>query len=164
MQLVITAAFLKGAGAQSSCPRRRIPPSTSLQLGSHDTLPGAQTWSRLSWTTLEVSGEFMLHDPSRSVCRQALGEATCASSGDVLLAASKWGLFFKGGSDGAVGRWTTQPFDLELCDAVYKSPVYVINILTWQVGHLVIDVLEPLYYAMALSDGGVDRDGARGWS
>lgn len=40
------------------------------------------------------------------------------------------------------------------CSRVVEVPVFVIPVLTWQVGHLLIDVLEPLYHAMLDKFGG----------
>lgn len=35
-----------------------------------------------------------------------------------------------------------------------EPPVFVLPVLTWHVGHLLIDVLEPLHHAMAERFGG----------
>lgn len=144
------------------CGEPRIPRSTKIAFGSYDTVPNSQTWSRLSWAMLEglVNNTlyFKLHDPERSVCQHALGDTTCIGK-TMLLAASRWGLFFHGGSDGAIGKWTREPFSADQCRTLYDGPVYFINILTWQVGHMLIDVLEPLFYTMATLHGYVDTKG-----
>lgn len=144
------------------CGEQGLPRSTKVVFGSYDTIPNSQTWSRLSWVTLEGLANntlfFKLHDPERSVCQHALGDTVCTNTTS-LLAASRWGLFFHDGSDGAIGKWTREPFSIDKCRTFYDSPVYFINILTWQVGHLLIDVLEPLFYAMASIHGHVDAKG-----
>ena len=42
-----------------------------------------------------------------------------------------------------------------MCDRIVTRPVFIIPLLTWHVGHLLIDLLEPLYYIM------MDRFGGR---
>lgn len=48
----------------------------------------------------------------------------------------------------------SQPFSLEGCGLFVEKPVYLIPILTWHIGHIIVDVLEPLYYMMIEEYGG----------
>ncbi|KAJ1455301.1 hypothetical protein M885DRAFT_617174 [Pelagophyceae sp. CCMP2097] len=137
------------------------PRSSSLATGTRDTVPNAQTWSSLRWASYE-RGRFLVHDPDEALCRVALGppqggdgelRAAAAVAGcggeELLLGASKWGLFFHAQPGGAtVGLRTREPYSASACATFVEAPVYLINILTWQVGHLLVDVLEPLFYAM----------------
>ncbi|KAJ8612761.1 hypothetical protein CTAYLR_010395 [Chrysophaeum taylorii] len=137
--------FLTTAAAAAAMAR-----STTVTVGSHDTVPNAQTWSRLGWTSLNSTSPVValnIHDPSRGVCRPALGKSSTCLGEETLLAASKWGLFFHGGTDSIVGRRVDTALSLETCDVEFDETVFVLNILTWQVGHLLVDILEPLFYA-----------------
>lgn len=106
-------------------------------VGSRETIPQAQLWSRVRWTTMS-RGVLLLHDPERS-----------AEFRPEKLSGSRWRLFFHDNSDSVMGKWTDEPFDVSKCDILFEHRVHLVNILTWQVGHLLIDVLEPLHY-----DGG----------
>lgn len=44
------------------------------------------------------------------------------------------------------------------CDVVISRPVFVLDMICLQVGHLIIDILEPLYYVMVNTYGRVDRN------
>lgn len=138
------------------------PGSSIVRVGSRDTVPNAQTWSEVEWASYEGS-RFLLHDPTRSLFRAARGDGASVEAGETLvLGASKWGLFYHDGEDATVGAITSAPFDVESCDVAFAERVYVLNILTWQVGHLLIDILEPLYYAMARDGGGtIDSENSR---
>jgi hypothetical protein len=78
-----------------------------------------------------------------------------------LLAASKWSDFFFSKTDHITAHITRDRFPgfsshrthsetSLVCDPArsFVTPTFVFPILTWQIGHLLVDVLEPLYNAM----------------
>ncbi|GMH97826.1 hypothetical protein TrST_g7074 [Triparma strigata] len=119
--------------------------STLLSTSSVDTVPSTQTWSHLKKTTMvkkarEEEASFLLH-------RTDIGP-------EVLLGESKWGLFFTSPpTDTVLGIADEGPFGVE-CDYYVDTPVVMFTILTWQVGHLIVDVLEPLFYMLGMNKTG----------
>lgn len=95
--------------------------STTVEVGWHDTVPHAQTWSRLRYVSV-ANGTIGLH-----------------GTGSRLLGQSKWGAFFQSGIYGV------QSDPVECVNVIDQGAL--VNMLTWQVGHLLVDILEPLYYA-----------------
>jgi|NorSeaMetagenome_1021524.scaffolds.fasta_scaffold179101_2 hypothetical protein len=69
------------------------------------------------------------------------------------LSTSKWSLFFTSPPTSShIAVTTPKPYSLSHCTYHYSDHVIVATILTWQVGHLIVDVLEPLW--LELTDGG----------
>ena len=142
----------------SSTPRHgcdaAAPSTTAVAVGSRDTVPHAQTWADLRWASYE-GGSFLLHDPSGALFRGATATARGpAPPRDRLLGASKWGLFFHDGGDASRGVVVDEPYAAAKCHVAFAERLYVLNLLTTQVGHLLVDVLEPLFYDAERSGGG----------
>ena len=138
------------------------PKTTALRTGSRDTVPNAQTWSSLRWASYEARA-FVVHDPAAALFRGAVCDAPGACRDGApprILGASKWGLFWHDGADATAAAATAEPYERRRCDRAFGERTYVLNILTWQVGHLILDILEPLYHALA-RDGGGAPDPAR---
>ena len=131
------------------------PSTTAVTVGSRNTVPHAQTWADLRWASYD-QGLFRLHDPSGALFRGATAAARGpAPPRDRLLGASKWGLFFHDGEDASRGLVVDEPYATADCHVAFAERVYVLNLLTTQVGHLLVDVLEPLFYDAERSGGGV---------
>ena len=129
----------------SSTPRHgcdaAAPSTTAVAVGSRDTVPHAQTWADLRWASYE-GGAFLLHDPSGALFRGATATARGpAPPRDRLLGASKWGLFFHDGGDASRGVVVDEPYAAAKCHVAFAERLYVLNLLTTQVGHLLVDVL-----------------------
>ncbi|KAH8047724.1 hypothetical protein JL721_12138 [Aureococcus anophagefferens] len=134
------------------------PKTTALRTGSRDTVPNAQTWSSLRWASYEGRA-FVVHDPAAALFRGAVCDAPGACRDGApprILGASKWGLFWHDGADATAAAATAEPYERRRCDRAFGERTYVLNILTWQVGHLILDILEPLYHALARDGGGAD--------
>ena len=110
--------------------------TTSVEMGYHDTVPNGQSWSRLKCTQYRGNGFVLSEDVFRPGIRDD-------GSSKFLLGASKWGLFYHGTTDAVYGE--RRPLN---CTTFVTEPVVFANILTWQVGHLLVDVLEALYYQL----------------
>lgn len=129
----------------ASMPRRTI-----AEFGSKSTIPDVQTWSRLQYTSLVASSTLPFFKEAQSPQTShyfVLHDHAPAHSTDTLrLSSSKWSRFYHSQqNDEHYAVPTSQPFDLQACDVYFSEPVIIINVLTWQVGHLLVDVLEPLY-------------------
>ena len=106
------------------------------------TLPSPSTTSTLLSTTLLQTprGDFVF-----------LLHGALKPSPPLRLSASKWSLFYADlppSSDSSFAFPNPHPFapTADACDTFFEAPVFVINLLTWQVGHLLVDVLEPLFH------------------
>ena len=120
----------------------------------------------------------ILFDP-RSALRKTLADPPTLSS-------SKWRGFFHTQPEGAIARFapSTETFanaiiqrsnssnssssvrdqirhphqHREQCQRLVTRPVFVFSILTWQVGHLLVDVLEPLHATMVQHYGRIPTE------
>mmetsp|Transcript_3048 Transcript_3048/g.5766 ORF Transcript_3048/g.5766 Transcript_3048/m.5766 type:complete len:1031 (+) Transcript_3048:82-3174(+) len=76
----------------------------------------------------------------------------------MVVAENRWSLFLENARIHTKTKLhiTRQPMEKQ-CSRYIDRPTYIFDFLGWHVGHLIIDVLEPLYYAMQ-SIGEVGRD------
>lgn len=139
-------------------PSCSAPPSASTQHTSTTTLtlPHAQTSSTLTHTSLiktpHGDSVFLLHAP-----------ASPPQSVPTTLSASKWSLFYASlppASDSSYLFPARHPFTptAQACDYLVPERVIVVNLLTWQVGHLIVDVLEPLFHLLSPEAGGDSKN------
>jgi len=56
--------------------------------------------------------------------------------------------------DQLYGDFVQQDFSLSSCDRMVHQPVFILPILTWHIGHLIVDIIESLYYTMKGLYGG----------
>ncbi|GMI43276.1 hypothetical protein TeGR_g10503, partial [Tetraparma gracilis] len=119
-------------------------------------MPHAQTSSTLTHTSLiktpHGDSVFLLHAP-----------ASPPQSVPTTLSASKWSLFYASlppASDSSYLFPAQHPFTptAQACDYLVPERVIVVNLLTWQVGHLIVDVLEPLFHLLSPEAGGDSKN------
>ena len=136
------------------------PAASAVAVGSRDTVPNGQTWAAVRWATY-AGGRVLVHDPAGALFGAARLDPAAAARdpprrldpgvGDAVFGASKWGLFFHDGADATRGAATAAPYASAACDVAFHERTYLINILTWQVGHLLVDVLESATPASRIS-------------
>lgn len=135
--------------ARAPSPDRAWPPAPSnITGGSRDTVPGRAAWSRCRHCALAPDGRTVEH----------YGAAAAPPRG-APLARTKWHGFFRDGLGddvhGAPAPAEPRGTEAERCaGGVVDSPTVLIDILTWQPGHLLVDVLEPLYATLRQHYGG----------
>lgn len=161
------ADFQVTAGARNddwwapSSLKQAFPHSSTVITGIKDTVPTSQTWSRCEYCALELSKDVLgavLFDP-RDRLPTTLNNGTTLSS-------SKWLGFFHERTEVIRARRTRSRFrvnDANLvlpdgCSRVVSRPVYIFSVLTWQTGHLLVDVLEPLFHTMQSQYGRVPAE------
>jgi hypothetical protein len=150
-----------------------LPSSSTVVVGVKDTVPSPQFWSRCAHCALEIRHSKLnavLFDP-RGALKQVFG----GRGSDPLLSSTKWRGFFHEKPEHISGRYAPegQTFveaiqgqtpseltrgELKKCMRVITRPIFVFSILTWQIGHLLIDVLEPLFHTMVSQYGQVPLD------
>ena len=75
-----------------------------------------------------------------------------------IVGETRWSGFVNAvGLDAGI-RFKVAGEDELVCSHVFTQPVFVLDLICLQVGHLIIDVLEPLYYAMIEAYGRVNND------
>jgi hypothetical protein len=161
-----------------------LPQSSTFLMGVKDSIPSPQIWSRCEHCAMQIDEEsnleVILFDPSHHLI-DSLGRPQTTNhhhNASLVVSSIKWRGFFhdkpelirakleeEGVSYGsqvkqssASGRDSLMSREKQVCDLVIKRPVFVFSILTWQVGHLLVDVLEPLYYTMMSQYGRVPTE------
>ena len=133
----------------SSAAAQPAPPSATVTLSNSTmlTVPSPSISTTLSFMTLISEGGpsgspvLLLHEPPSE------GQDDWSEPESLLvLSSSKWSLFFNSPPTSVHHAVKSpQPFSLASCHTYFKEYVFVFTILTWHVGHLILDVLEPLY-------------------
>ena len=128
-----------------------------IQTHVRDAYPNPQRWSRIvGYSRLLPScsnNDTCFHEHGRTLevldlPPQSQSQSQSQSqyqSQPYLLSSSRWSKFFQSSHhDEFYATPMTTPLPPATCHH-FNSPVYVVNLLTWQVGHLLIDILEPLF-------------------
>ena len=147
-----------GAAASSAAWSRRL--SSTLRRGAAASAPWPHSWARCTACSYS-RGEVTLYDPYGAL--ESDGEAL-PPHGTLRLASSKWhGFFYHSGlSDEVRGHVVRTPLRVARsdCTRFVEERTIVFSLLTWQVGHLLLDVLEPLFYAAAAEEEAAVARGA----
>lgn len=158
-------------GMEISINRKRLlPQSSTFILGVKDSVPSPQIWSRCEHCAMEIDEQdvlkVVLFDPSNHIKQStvsSMSSSSSTSSEDFVISSNKWRGFFHDQPEMIYGEFEEEGVSFvnsvkspnmnqetkhRMCHNFITRPVFIFSILTWQVGHLIVDVLEPLYYTM----------------
>jgi len=79
-------------------------------------------------------------------------------NGDIVLAQSQFHLVTHHAPAQILGKFSDDPFEVERCSVIMDKPAFIFYINTMQVGHLLVDILEPLYQTMINAFDEVNTD------
>ena len=122
---------------------------STLETHIANTKPKEQIWSSCTMCSYKNS-QVALYDPDR-VLSKVHGNAP-------RLAQSRYHGYFLPRSDRIEGTIQNQLLNMSDCTHIVKPPTFIIQILNLHFGHVLIDLLEPLYHTMMSEYGQIVRD------
>jgi hypothetical protein len=149
--------------------RAKVARSSAYVHGLQDTVPSPQSWARCEFCAYSA-GRVLLFDPDH-LHASALGLADTASSFTFVATDSRWSTFFRGGSDRAEfvqglipaqvvpqPHWHWKGGGGSVCARSVPVNTFVFTALTLHTGHLIVDVLEPLFNMQIRQQGMVSKE------
>jgi hypothetical protein len=140
--------------------------------GHQDTVPSPQSWARCEFCAYS-GGKAVLFDPDH-LHAKVLGNADISSAFSFVASDSRWSTFFRPGSDRPAfvqGKMPIQVLpqphwhwrggglvETQKCLHSVAVDTFVFTALTLHTGHLIVDVLEPLFNMQFRQRGAVNKD------
>jgi hypothetical protein len=123
---------------------RDIPSSSLLETHEQYMIPDNGLWSRCRYCSLNSNSSINIH---------SLGATNKSTDGDnlfspILLSRSNWEEFFYSHNNDKYYGKKIPPESYNRGCFLVANPVFIVPLITFHPGHILVDLLEPLYYAM----------------
>jgi hypothetical protein len=120
---------------------RNIPSASTLETHEQYMVPDNGVWSRCEYCSLNANSSVLIHSSGRKRSKSGV-------SSPILLSRSNWEEFFySNNNDKYYGKKISYHIDGVDCFVV-DNPIFIVPLITFHPGHILVDLLEPLYYAM----------------